>query len=81
MESLDDLRSNLVEYRTQLQQVEELLLNEPNNEEYDDIWKSLSEVIELTENLVKEARSKELVQEHEQESAAEFAPHQSESHA
>ncbi len=32
------------------------------------------QVIELTENLVKEARSKELVQEHEQESLEAHAP-------
>lgn len=77
MESLDELRSNLVEYRTQLAQVEELLLNEPNNEEYADIYNSLTEVIELTENLVKEARSKELVQEHKEESQAEYSAPQS----
>ena len=36
------------------------------------------QVIELTENLVKEARSKELVQEHNEESQAEYYAPQSE---
>ncbi|KAK9812726.1 hypothetical protein WJX72_002696 [[Myrmecia] bisecta] len=55
LQSPEELQANLQEYRDQQQQVEELLLNEPNNAEYADIYKSLTEVIELTEDLLREA--------------------------
>lgn len=43
------------EYNAQLQQVEELLLAEPENQEYADIFQSLTEVIQLTSDLLQEA--------------------------
>ena len=36
-------------------QVEQLLLSEPDNQEYEDIYQSLTEAITLTEELLKEA--------------------------
>ncbi len=38
-----------------LMQVEQLLLSEPDNQEYEDIYHSLTEAITLTEGLLKEA--------------------------
>ena len=55
MQSPDELRTNLAEYRSQQNQVEQLLLSEPHNEEYEEIYRSLTEVIDLTEDLLKES--------------------------
>ncbi|KAL6746035.1 hypothetical protein V8C86DRAFT_2956143 [Haematococcus lacustris] len=50
------LRANLAEYRQQLKQVEELLLLEENvNEELQEMYNSLTEVIQLTEDLLRDA--------------------------
>mmetsp|Transcript_28047 Transcript_28047/g.75770 ORF Transcript_28047/g.75770 Transcript_28047/m.75770 type:complete len:326 (-) Transcript_28047:669-1646(-) len=58
--SPDELKSNLAEYKGQLKQVEELLLmGEGVNEELHDMYTSLTEVIQLTEDLLKEAADTE----------------------
>ncbi len=41
--------------RLQPLQVEQLLLSEPDNQEYAEIYRSLTEAIELTEELLKES--------------------------
>ncbi len=54
MESpLNTLQSELASL---LHQVEELLLGDPENEEMLDMYNSLTEVIELTKDLLKDAR-------------------------
>ncbi|KAF5834052.1 hypothetical protein DUNSADRAFT_9443 [Dunaliella salina] len=58
--SPDELKSNLAEYKGQLKQVEELLLmGEGVNEELHEMYTSLTEVIQLTEDLLKEAADNE----------------------
>ncbi|CAL8468979.1 g8520 [Coccomyxa elongata] len=47
-----ELQSNLQEYRAQLQQVEQLLFEDPENAEYAEIHNNLSEAISLTEELL-----------------------------
>ena len=42
--NLEELAANLKEYQEQLAQVEALLLDDPENEEYKGIYESLSEV-------------------------------------
>ena len=44
-----------VEAKIVCAQVEQLLLSEPNNQEYEDIYHSLTEAISLTEELLKES--------------------------
>ncbi|KAK9812102.1 hypothetical protein WJX73_006622 [Symbiochloris irregularis] len=51
-----ELENNLTEYNSQLQQVEQLLLAEPENQEYAEIFQSLTEVIDLTKELLREAQ-------------------------
>ncbi|GAB4813628.1 hypothetical protein N2152v2_000674 [Parachlorella kessleri] len=53
--NLEELRVNLNEYQQQLEQVEQLLLDDPGNEEYKGIYDSLAEVIQLTKDLLGEA--------------------------
>ncbi|EIE26983.1 hypothetical protein COCSUDRAFT_64747 [Coccomyxa subellipsoidea C-169] len=47
-----ELLSNLQEYRAQLQQVEQLLIEDSENQEYAEIHNNLSEAISLTEELL-----------------------------
>lgn len=55
MQNIDELRSNLTEYKQQLEQVESLLLLDHENAEYLELYNSLQEVIGLTEDLVRDA--------------------------
>lgn len=57
------------EYRGQLEQVEQLLLMDPENQELSDMYNGLAEVIELTEDLLKDA----LEQQKQHETAATAA--------
>ena len=54
---LAQLQSNLQEYEAQLEQVEGLLLDDPDNEEYKGIYESLAEVIALTKDLIRDAET------------------------
>ncbi|CAA2963724.1 survival of motor neuron-related-splicing factor 30 isoform X1 [Olea europaea subsp. europaea] len=54
--SIEELASNLSTYREQLQQVRNLLHDEPGNSEYLDMEKELVEVIALTEELLATAK-------------------------
>lgn len=53
--TLEEMEANLASYKEQLAQVEALLSSEPENAEYVDLKESLTEVITLTEDLVKTA--------------------------
>ncbi|CAI5463091.1 unnamed protein product [Closterium sp. Yama58-4] len=55
MQSVEELRENLSTYREQLEQVSELLLEDPDNDEYKEMASGLKEVIELTEDLLSAA--------------------------
>ncbi|CAI5972444.1 unnamed protein product [Closterium sp. NIES-65] len=55
MQSVDELRENLNTYREQLEQVSELLIEDPDNDEYKEMASGLKEVIELTEDLLSAA--------------------------
>lgn len=52
----EELEGNLTEYTTQLEQVEQLLLMDPDNDELQDMYNSLAEVIQLTTELLKDAQ-------------------------
>lgn len=56
---MEELAANLDGYMEQLQQVNELLLAEPENEEYKEMASELKEVIGLTEELLATARQNE----------------------
>ncbi|XP_031382419.1 survival of motor neuron-related-splicing factor 30 isoform X2 [Punica granatum] len=58
--SIDELASNLSIYKDQLQQVRQLLADDPGNAEYADMQKELAEVIALTEELLATARQNEI---------------------
>ncbi|GBG85997.1 hypothetical protein CBR_g40810 [Chara braunii] len=60
MESVQELESNLEDYRKKLQQANELLEGDPGNEELLEAVKDLQEVIELTEDLLASAKAEEL---------------------
>ncbi|KAL3382236.1 hypothetical protein AABB24_002014 [Solanum stoloniferum] len=57
--SIEELASNLSTYKEQLQQVRQLLHDEPDNSEYIDMEKELVEVIALTEELLVTAKQSE----------------------
>jgi survival-of-motor-neuron-related-splicing factor 30 len=57
--SIEELKLNLRTYREQLQQVTELLAEDPSNSEYAEMEKELREVIELTEELLATAKQAE----------------------
>ncbi|RZC53493.1 hypothetical protein C5167_012344 [Papaver somniferum] len=57
--SIEELGSNLSTYKEQLQQVRELLVDDPGNSEYADMEKELQEVIALTEELLATAKQGE----------------------
>ncbi|XP_055816418.1 uncharacterized protein LOC129885949 [Solanum dulcamara] len=57
--SIEELASNLTTYKDQLQQVRQLLHDEPDNSEYIDMEKELDEVIALTEELLVTAKRSE----------------------
>ncbi|WIA16543.1 hypothetical protein OEZ85_013217 [Tetradesmus obliquus] len=57
--SVEELQQNLHDYREQQQQVETLLLSDPGNEELREMYDSLSEVIQLTVDLLKDAGASE----------------------
>ncbi|CAI7811922.1 unnamed protein product [Closterium sp. NIES-53] len=59
MQSVDELRENLNTYREQLEQVSELLIEDPDNDEYKEMASGLKEVIELTEDLLSAAEGQE----------------------
>eukprot|EP00227_Mantoniella_beaufortii_P017402 CAMPEP_0197577156 /NCGR_PEP_ID=MMETSP1326-20131121/1895_1 /TAXON_ID=1155430 /ORGANISM="Genus nov. species nov., Strain RCC2288" /LENGTH=82 /DNA_ID=CAMNT_0043140177 /DNA_START=31 /DNA_END=276 /DNA_ORIENTATION=+ len=52
VQSVEEMSANLTSYKEQLEQVEELLVGEPDNAEYLDVKESLAEVISLTEDLI-----------------------------
>lgn len=52
---MEELQANLADYREQLQQVETLLLSDHTNEELKEMYDNLTEVIQLTEDLLAEA--------------------------
>ncbi|KAJ4717624.1 survival of motor neuron-related-splicing factor 30-like [Melia azedarach] len=54
--SIEELFSNLSTYKEQLQQVRQLLVDDPGNTEYADMEKELTEVIALTEELLATAK-------------------------
>ncbi|KAG1667879.1 hypothetical protein FOA52_013639 [Chlamydomonas sp. UWO 241] len=55
--SYQELEANLAEYSGQLKQVEGLLLGDPENGELSEMYDSLTEVIQLTTELLSEARA------------------------
>ncbi|MCL7045169.1 hypothetical protein MKW94_001987 [Papaver nudicaule] len=57
--SIAELGSNLSTYKEQLQQVRDLLVDDPGNSEYADMEKELQEVIALTEELLATAKQSE----------------------
>ncbi|XP_059652049.1 uncharacterized protein LOC132299453 [Cornus florida] len=57
--SIEELASNLSTYKEQLQQVRNLLDDDPGNSEYADMERELVEVIALTEELLKTAKQSE----------------------
>lgn len=57
---ISELMATLSDYRTQLEQVEEMLGYDASNEEYIALKQSLLELIQLTEVLVRDAASEEL---------------------
>ncbi|CAI8615850.1 unnamed protein product [Vicia faba] len=58
--NIQELASNLTIYRDQLNQVRELLNDEPSNSEYVDMERELCEVIALTEELLTTAKQNEI---------------------
>ncbi|XP_065870950.1 uncharacterized protein [Euphorbia lathyris] len=58
--SMEELASNLSTYKDQLHKVRQLLAEDPDNSEYADMEKELSEVIALTEELLATARQSEI---------------------
>ncbi|XVF26382.1 hypothetical protein REPUB_Repub14bG0011000 [Reevesia pubescens] len=58
--SIEELASNLSTYKEQLQQVRQLLDDDPGNVEYVDMEKELAEVIALTEELLATAKQNEI---------------------
>ncbi|KAI0210402.1 Survival of motor neuron-related-splicing factor 30 [Lamellibrachia satsuma] len=52
MAEIEDLRSNLANYKVQLQQVEAALTTDPGNEELEKLRTDLQEVLQLTEELI-----------------------------
>lgn len=56
LQDIEELKANLSTYKEQLQQVKELLVLDPNNGEYQEMEKSLTEVLELTYDLLNEAQ-------------------------
>ncbi|XVE89330.1 hypothetical protein DITRI_Ditri19aG0193500 [Diplodiscus trichospermus] len=58
--SIEELASNLSTYKEQLQQVRQLLRDDPGNLEYVDMEKELAEVIALTEELLTTAKQNEI---------------------
>ncbi len=56
---IDELAQNLAEYKEQLAQVEALLLEYPDNEEYQELYTNLKEVITLTEDVQRTAGNAE----------------------
>ncbi|KAK2192558.1 hypothetical protein NP493_28g11001 [Ridgeia piscesae] len=52
MAEIDELRSNLANYKVQLQQVEAALTTDPGNEELEKLRTDLQEVLQLTEELI-----------------------------
>ncbi|XWS11576.1 hypothetical protein CRYUN_Cryun37aG0010000 [Craigia yunnanensis] len=58
--SIEELASNLSTYKEQLQQVRQLLGDDPGNLEYVDMEKELAEVIALTEELLATAKQNEI---------------------
>jgi survival-of-motor-neuron-related-splicing factor 30 len=53
--SVEELQANLADYREQLQQVETLLLSDHTNAELREMYDNLTEVMELTEELLRDA--------------------------
>lgn len=60
--SLEELQANLRDYEEQLEQVGQLLLDDPENKEYKGIYESLAEVIALTKELIADAQAVEPAQ-------------------
>ncbi|EOA24576.1 hypothetical protein CARUB_v10017839mg [Capsella rubella] len=58
--SIEELASNLSTYKEQLDQVRQLLSEDPRNAEYADMEKELKEVIALTETLLTTAKQNEI---------------------
>ncbi|KFK33448.1 hypothetical protein AALP_AA5G015300 [Arabis alpina] len=58
--SIQELASNLSTYKEQLEQVRQLLSEDPRNLEYADMEKELKEVIALTEELLATAKQNEI---------------------
>ncbi|EOY25771.1 hypothetical protein SCA6_018967 [Theobroma cacao] len=58
--SIEELASNLSTYKEQLQQVRQILVDDPGNLEYVDMEKELAEVIALTEELLATAKQNEI---------------------
>eukprot|EP00249_Psilotum_nudum_P018614 c26887_g2_i1 orf=593-1525(-) len=57
--SIEELQVNLGTYREQLRHVVELLAVDPGNAEYEEVRRSLEEVIELTQDLLSSTRQTE----------------------
>lgn len=68
MESIEEIESKLSVYRSQLEQVSQLLLDEPSNEQFLNLKDDLEKVISLTETL---ARQQYPTQETHQQNQAE----------
>lgn len=52
---MEELQANLADYKQQLHQVETLLLSDHTNDELKEMYDNLTEVIELTQDLLQEA--------------------------
>ena len=75
LQSYEELSANLKEYQDQLKAVEDLLLDDAENDELHDMYKSLEEVINLTNDLLKDAR-----EQHDSHASA-VPPNSSNAHA
>mmetsp|Transcript_17087 Transcript_17087/g.51065 ORF Transcript_17087/g.51065 Transcript_17087/m.51065 type:complete len:306 (-) Transcript_17087:193-1110(-) len=72
--SVEELRSNLATYETQRAQVDDLLQQDASNVEFQELRASLVEVIELTQELLREALQSEAATQPSPAAAAASAP-------
>eukprot|EP00249_Psilotum_nudum_P018613 c26887_g1_i2 orf=527-1477(-) len=73
--SIEELQVNLGTYREQLHHVVELLAVDPGNSEYEEVKRSLEEVIELTQDLLSSAEQTEAAEWDTRTSLSAFQQH------
>lgn len=72
LQDIDELKGSLLTYKEQLLQVKELLVVDPGNVEYQEMAKGLTEILELTYDLLNQAQQvKENTLEQEQREASQ----------